>query len=56
MEYYTSTRCEFYFDDVTVTLTLPFKVSRKEQHSFSRLLWAKKTWHKCHSLLDVTSV
>ena len=37
-------------------MTLPFKVSRKEQHSFSHFTVGKKTWHKCHSLLDVTSV
>jgi len=44
-----STKCEFYFDDVTVTSFIDikcgdvaFEVSPKEQHSFSRLPWAKR--------------
>ena len=33
-------------------VTLPFKVSRKEQHSFSRLPWAKRLGtNAIHSLM-----
>ena len=58
-----STKYEFYFDDVTVTSFIDIKCGDVAIQSipegttfFFRLPWAKKTWHKCHSLLDVTSV
>jgi len=51
-----NTRCQFYFDDIIVTLdtaALPLKASRKEQRSVICFLWAKDL-RKCHSLWDAS--
>jgi len=56
-----STSYEFYHDDVTVTsfinisldiATLPLKSSHKEQPSAVD----KRTWRKCHSVWDASSI
>jgi len=57
-----STKYEFYFDGVTVTSFIDMKCGDVAIQSIPRnnILFSftvgKKTWYKCHSLLDVTSV